>query len=1772
MDASATTASIRTIAKRENKEAKRRRAHRKLERIAEEAKDDEVERVVAELAAEERERRQRQATEARRELAERWQRNEDRKSAGGSGGNRVNLVRTSEVLVAADGNHELIDNAEASDGLPTATMTVEGENRAVKIDSGARYTVAGTDWMLRGERVKRAPPVDCVEGIGGFLLDVLGLWKFRMQNVFGQTVEMTACIIEGCTSEFLVGVDFLEKHRAVVDFESGELRYDERGHGIVIPFHTDKEGQAASVRLVGAANLERRAVQPVEVSVAAPEGEEGIFIPTFETGAVLLAAAVTKVRNGKALVPAVNAYGGRVKLPNRKELGAWIPLKADMELLAMSGELRTERLEEWLSELGDTQTPLRDEGDVQIGSKDEHTRELVLKLLRAYRKLAEAPADCPPATTLNVEHHIDTGDAAPILMKRRRQAQTEDATIEENVDTMLRAGVIEESNGAWGFPVVLVKKKDGSVRFCIDYRASNRITKKDVYPLPRIDETLEALGGARLFTTLDLQAGYWQIKVAQGDRDKTAFLTKRGLYRFTRMPFGLTNAPATFQRLMNGVLRGLTWMTCLVYLDDIVVFTKGSVERHVVEVANVLERLASAGLSLKLKKCSFASESMEYLGHMLSSKGVQPTERLVKAVADFPRPGNATEVKRFVHLAGYYRKFIAGFGSIAEPLTRLLKKDCPWQWVEDREQSFERIKALLTTRPLLRYPDFGRTFRLVTDASKTGLGACLMQDFGHGWQPVAYASKVNSHAETNYSITELECLAVVWSVKLFRPYLYGRTFNIVTDHAALKWLMTRPNLAGRLHRWSLTLQEYDFGIEYRPGATNVVADALSRAPAAVRAIVRPRDGRLCQRASNNGAEPAPADTMADTAEVTEVVTVVDTAVKPNAAAIDAVVAVVDTALVDGVDAATSTNPHPTTRTRTSNTAGTRAIETTGPRTVAICGTPATGPAVSSTAAVAGPVPTTVPTLTNAETEASRLRTTTPVTAATTTVTEASATTGSTMTTAPVTTVEEALIGDAAMTDGTVPTPMVDTVADTTTTIDGEAVLLVTMTTVTTGPLKNATVKQRKRHARTAPVPALRRSTRIREQEQKRVRFADAGAAHPTTSTAAAERALGTMETTAVDGGTPSSDNTATSGEPATTTPARIAASPEAYAVETRATPKTPTTVNPAQPEATRESAVRPWTKTVTGTCGSKSPGDRTTTGRATEASRRTEPTVVTRNANGMSVAPSTAPAVTAAMHDLANENGSAVDDTLQLSDAEIITAQGESKFVKQATETGSYRGMEVNVKYGLAVINTKSGWRVLLPPAIWAPAFKEMHGSIWSGHLRGPHTYGRVAQLYWWPKLRREVNRWIRGCPECGSRKARPREVIPPLRSIRGGDVGDRWALDVAGPFPTADGGERFVIAALEYVTRYAVACCVVKHTAEDIAKFLVEEVVLKFGVFRELLTDGAPELTGHVIDELVDMLQAKQINPVPYRPQMIGLVERFHRTWKDCVAVFMQDEMQKDWNLWVKFAVYAYNSAQHSTVKLSPNELMMGRKLRAPNELLRRTELTEAGELSAYHQGLLEAMEQSRRCAEIARAREQTRQAKFYNRNVRKKREFQVGDRVWLYNPPRGPRATKFVHQWMGPLRIVESAGYENFLLKREDGSGEGEAIIAHVSFLVSYYEPTAPLSQIGEDIDEQIRDEDGGWYDEAPAAAIRAATAATGRSAIAEERNGVKEQWTVLRAGTTRVATWWSDGDGENGTGPAITHWNTNSTRQETWDVGQRMTSGNGRPAMDNLEVGGC
>ncbi|OWY99835.1 LOW QUALITY PROTEIN: Enzymatic Polyprotein, partial [Phytophthora megakarya] len=873
------------------------------------------------------------------------------------------------------------------------------------------------------------------------------------------------------------------------------------------------------------------------------------------------------------------------------------------------------------------------------------------------------------------------------------------------------------------------------------------------------------------------------------------------------MPFGLTNAPATFQRLMNGVLRGLTWMTCLVYLDDIVIFTKGGIERHIVELASVLERLKSAGLSLKLKKCTFATTSMEYLGHMLSDEGVRPVDRLVTAVREFSRPLDSTEVKRFVHLAGYYRKFMAGFGSIVEPLTRLLKKDVDWEWTEAQEFAFARVKMLLTTQPLLLYPNFELPFRLVTDASKVGLGACLQQDHGRGWQPIAFASKVNNRAESNYSITELECAAVVWSVKLFRPYLYGRTFTIVTDHAALRWLMTRPNLAGRLHRWSLTLQEYEFNIVYRPGATNVVADTLSRAPAVVLAAVGRQKRRIGSRATC---------TAAHTAVTNGVVQDNNNALVTTATS-DEVRMIGTSESTDEVDMPTVSIP-----------------DTAGETTMVVRlndGAVRNSTAVSNNGSLSAVDHGLAVAPTDGTHGASDEQVTREGRLGDGLINDAAPSAVST-----TNAVDSSLVSvDGAVSfDGVRPTS-VDA---------GMAVMDALGNTTATEVVTNDCRRRRAHRQRQSRMEGGERERRGIQPRDGRTNVQVTASAKSRT-----EKPLPMASRT--------DEESATAG------------------VKTKATASVPT-------PATKKKRVPPGTKRST----------------------------IMSATNGVNMD-----------DDVLNdgvESTPGYEYTLQLSDDEVVAAQKSSKFVKRLVTAGKHGNLNVESRFGLVVVETANGWRVVLPPTLWTAVFKEMHGSVWSGHLRGPHTYGRVAQLYWWPGLRKEVNKWVRGCQECGSRKAKPRQVIPPLRSLRGGAVCDRWALEVAGPFPVADGGDRYVIAAVEYVTRYAVASCVKQHTAENVATFLMEEVILKFGVFRELLTDGAPEMAGKVIEVLVEMLQARQVNPVPYRPQLIGLVERFHRSWKDCVATFMQDTRQTDWNLWVKFAVYSYNAARHSTVALT--------------------------------------------------------------------------------------------------------------------------------------------------------------------------------------------------------------------------------------------------------------
>ena len=364
----------------------------------------------------------------------------------------------------------------------------------------------------------------------------------------------------------------------------------------------------------------------------------------------------------------------------------------------------------------------------------------------------------------------------------------------------------------------------------MDYRKVNSVTRKDAYPLPRVDDTLDTLAGSRLFTTLDLASGYWQVEVAEEDQPKTAFTTPEDLFQFRVMPFGLCNAPATFQRLMDRVLGGLKWSSCLVYLDDIIIVGT-SFSEHLRNLAGVLQRLRQAGLKLKPSKCKWCQKSVTFLGHIVSEEGVAADPSKTAVVAGWPPPQSKREMQQFLGLANYYRKFVKNFAAIAKPLHRLTEKNTDFKWTVECQHAFDVLRACLSSPPVLSYPDYSRRFVLDTDASDIGIGAVLSQEDATGSEVViAYASRTLSRPEQRYCVTRKELLAAVEFIHHFRQYLLGREFTLRTDHSSLVWLRNFKEPEGQLARWLEKLQEYSFSVVHRQGTKHGNADALSRVP------------------------------------------------------------------------------------------------------------------------------------------------------------------------------------------------------------------------------------------------------------------------------------------------------------------------------------------------------------------------------------------------------------------------------------------------------------------------------------------------------------------------------------------------------------------------------------------------------------------------------------------------------------------------------------------------------------------------------------------------------------------------------------------------------------------------------------------------------------------------------------------------------------------------------------------------------------------------------
>ncbi|GJX35563.1 putative reverse transcriptase domain-containing protein [Tanacetum coccineum] len=472
----------------------------------------------------------------------------------------------------------------------------------------------------------------------------------------------------------------------------------------------------------------------------------------------------------------------------------------------------------------------------EVEDKSEKKRLEDVPIVRDFPEVF--PEDLPGLPpTQQVEFQIDlVPGAAPVARAPYRLAPSEMKELSEQLKELSDKGFIRPSSSPWGAPVLFVKKKDGSFRMCIDYRELNKLTVKNRYPLPRIDDLFDQLQGSSVYSKIDLRSGYHQLRVREEDIPKTAFRTRYGHYEFQVMPFGLTNAPAVFMDLMNRVCKPYLDKFMIVFIDDILIYSKNKQE-HEEHLKLILELLKKEELYAKFSKCEFWIPKVQFLGHVIDSEGIHVDPAKIESIKDWTSPKSPTEIRQFLGLVGYYRRFIEGFSKIAKPMTKLTQKKVKFEWGDKQEAAFQLLKQKLCSAPILALPEGSKDFITYCDASKKGLGDVLMQRE----KVISYASRQLKIHEKNYTTHDLELGAVVFALKIWRHYLYGTKCTVFTDHKSLQHILDQKELNMRQRRWLELLSDYDCDIRYHPGKANVVADALSRKerepPLRVRALV-----------------------------------------------------------------------------------------------------------------------------------------------------------------------------------------------------------------------------------------------------------------------------------------------------------------------------------------------------------------------------------------------------------------------------------------------------------------------------------------------------------------------------------------------------------------------------------------------------------------------------------------------------------------------------------------------------------------------------------------------------------------------------------------------------------------------------------------------------------------------------------------------------------------------------------------------------------------------
>lgn len=706
-------------------------------------------------------------------------------------------------------------------GNPSTTVIKIGKQRLrTLLDTGAEVSlISYRIFKTFPKTPKLKKETMTLQTVGSTPLRVIGSVELPFQMR-----QLTLChrfyIVDGMNRNCILGLDWLRQNGVRMYFDLSCMRIgktyiplEEDVHIASILRITQKTVLKPQTATICNVKLSRSFEMPNSrlLDISPEISDEEIPCINNEPG-VALKGSVSEVRNPqKVPVLLVNQTNRTMNLRRGSVVGKARPLELqDISSVAM----------------GDNGIIKEDFQDVDV--PDEYRAE-TLRLLRRNSDLF-AKKDTQLGHTDTVRMNIDTKDHKPIRNRPYRTPLQKRQVINNAIDEMLEAKVIERSRSPWSFGLVVVDKKDGTKRMCIDFRSLNKIVTPMSVPLPLIDDILTLLGQSKYFTTLDLKSGYWQVELDEESKPKTAFACHRGLFQFNRMPFGLSNAPAVFQELMNIVLQECEQFATA-YLDDVLIYSK-TPQEHLQHVQIVFRKLREHGLKLKLKKCSFFKKETEYLGFIITDEGVKPDNKKVEAIRTLPPPTCVREIRGFIGMCSYYRRFIPNFSKIAEPLTELTKKYARFKWTEDCQKAFDFLKDSLTVVPLLAYPDPTQPYVLYTDASDSSIGSCLTQKTKDGEEmPLYYLSHKLSPTQRRWSVIEKEAFAIVYSLQKLDHYLHNSAFVIRTDHRPLSYIFAdKRTLNKKLSLWSLTVAAYNCKVEYIEGRYNCCADLLSRLP------------------------------------------------------------------------------------------------------------------------------------------------------------------------------------------------------------------------------------------------------------------------------------------------------------------------------------------------------------------------------------------------------------------------------------------------------------------------------------------------------------------------------------------------------------------------------------------------------------------------------------------------------------------------------------------------------------------------------------------------------------------------------------------------------------------------------------------------------------------------------------------------------------------------------------------------------------------------------